>query len=108
MLASRSLVQVLFSKYDLILSKGKEADEYLQFVESALTKRFADRLGSIDLFKIAARPTEEEVVPFAYGLDKLLPIWMEQSALFEQRPYAFDRPSGLREFDELRWKDETK
>jgi hypothetical protein len=101
MLGKQSLVDVLFSKYDLISSDvNNQTEEFLSYIEQELQKKFASRLARIRFHRIAARPARPGNVEPAYGLDAAFPSWVEESA--QHQHLRAPLPTGLstsREFD---------
>lgn len=90
MIDHRTMLQIVFSKWDLV-ENATEIDDVKKFVDSSekkLTNEFGDRVGDVSAFRIAARP-ETTVLPFGFGLDGLLSHWASHSLIL-----AGPRPSG--------------
>ena len=101
MLDKSSLVDVLFTKWDLV--KGSENSfEVKQFVKHVLLEikeRFETRLSRLRFYCVAARP-EKNVLPFAYGLERVFSRWVEKVPERRPRPVCFSVGLiGEREFD---------
>lgn len=101
MLGTQSLVDVLFTKYDLISADvNQQTEEFLSYIEQELKKKFANRLARIRFHRIAARPTRPGSVEPAYGLEAAFPSWVEETAQHKRprAPLPADLSTG-REFD---------
>jgi hypothetical protein len=89
MIGQHTFVDVLFTKRDLLGPlEGSSALDYLNKIRQGLRSEFAHRLGRLRFFEVAARPTVEGV-PLAYGLDRVLPSWVEDTP-FYTRPQLND------------------
>jgi hypothetical protein len=101
MLGKQSLVDVLFTKYDLVSSDvTHQAEEFLNYIEQELLKKFAGRLARIRFHRIAARPVQPGDVEPAYGLEGAFPSWVEETAQHQRSRASL--PTDLntgREFD---------
>jgi len=79
-LTKSSYVDVLFTKLDLI-EKNPDKIEHLEFIKKtkdSITAQFDEQLGRLRFFKIAARP-EGGIFDLGYGMEKLVPSWVEES-----------------------------
>lgn len=79
-LGSRSLVDVLISKWD-ILSTSQAADSAIAFsnaMQQSITNQFASRLGRLRFHNIAVRPDTSEF-ELGHGLDQVFPCWLEET-----------------------------
>jgi Double-GTPase 2 len=84
MIGRRTFVDILFTKRDLLGPlEGSSALNYLNNVRQGLMAEFADRLGRLRFFEVAARPSVAGF-PLAYGLDRVLPSWVEDTPLYTQ------------------------
>ena len=99
MLGRWSIVHLVISKADLVKNADSPTQDFVGFIQKEFMKRFKDRFGQIHWRIIAARPDDEEVLPFAYGLDGLLVNWLEESLMPAQKPIAPVEMSGLRYFE---------
>lgn len=84
MLNSRTLIQVVYSKWDLLLQKGEveEHREFIKGISNEIRLKYPDTEWNIRFFEIASRPHVTSSLSFGYGIDKLLPIWVDESSLF--------------------------
>jgi hypothetical protein len=101
MLGKQSLVDVLFTKYDLISSDiNHQTEEFLSYIQQELLKKFANRLARIRFHRIAARPPQPGSVEPAYGLEGAFSSWVEETAQHQhpRAPLPTDLNTG-REFD---------
>ena len=103
MLGSHSYVDVLFTKWDLVMPKLEEDDglrDFLEAVEVHFKSVFRNRLARLRFFQVAARPRKGSELPFAYNLEKVFPSWVEdrpyRSYYESDFPYA---SASLREID---------
>jgi hypothetical protein len=102
MIGRRTYVDVLFTKRDLLGSPNDPSvRKYLHNIAEDLKRGLAERLGRLRFFEIAARPTRPNF-PFAFGLDRILPSWLEDTPLYDQSPIdlrALAASMAQREFD---------
>lgn len=94
-----SVVDVLFTKWDLVISDQK-SDHHLAFaekVEATLRKEYAERLGCLTFFRIAARPDEKSNLPPCHQLDVVLSHWFAPQPTITTPQLQFDEPADLRE-----------
>ena len=100
MLGLRSRVDVLFSKWDIILNSNKKSDteEFVNNIEKKLKRKFDERIGQLRFAQVAAR-SEKGNLPPAFGLDVLFPSWVEEGLipLFAKPSLPSSLPK--REFD---------
>lgn len=82
MIGLHTFVDVLFTKRDLLDSS---AMTFLDSIRQRLRVEFASRLGRLRFFEVAARP-EVTGFPLAYGLDEVLPSWVEETPFYLMRP----------------------
>jgi hypothetical protein len=101
LLGQHSLVDVLFTKWDLVESSPHKepAEVYAALGEKQMKDRFEARVGRLRFFRIAARPHKESKLPFAYGLSQVLPSWVEESSLFSTTNQNTKSPQWASEFD---------
>lgn len=101
LLGKRSLVDVLFTKWDAIeRSPDKEkAEAYTTLGKKQMKDRFEARVGRLRFFRVAARPEEKSDLPFAYGLSQVFPSWVEESSLFLTTNQNKKSPQWASEFD---------
>jgi hypothetical protein len=84
MIGLHTFVDILFTKRDLLGPlEGSSALDYLNKIRQGLSDEFASRLGRLRFFEVAARPTVEGF-PLAYGLDRILPAWVEDTPFYTQ------------------------
>jgi hypothetical protein len=101
MLGKSSLVDVLFSKWDLVKSSEDEVEvkRFVKYVLLEIKRRFGARLGGLRFHCVAARP-ENDILPFAFGVERIFPGWVEKVS--ERRhvsAYRSVASGGAREFD---------
>lgn len=106
LLDSTSFVDVLFSKWDLVMSSTdvREHFEFIRESQAQLRKDVAPRIARLRFFKIAARGTTPEH-PLGHGLNKVLPSWIQdtpRSAPATDDPLA--NIEDLTEFDRFKWR----
>ncbi|QDU52998.1 TRAFAC clade GTPase domain-containing protein [Gimesia panareensis] len=78
-LGERSLVDVIFSKYDLFVHDDT-ALNFIESIKSAIKDRFGDLLGRIRFSNIAAIPeTGTKAIKLGYGLNEIFPSWVEDN-----------------------------
>jgi len=100
-LDQRSLVYILFSKWDLIeTDKNKQQGiEFVGQVETSIEQQFESRVGRLSFFKVAAR-REKGDLPLGYGLDKPFSSWIEDtSAKILPAKILMQERGGISEFD---------
>jgi len=84
MIGVRTFVDVLFTKRDLLgPPQGSTALDYVDGIRQKMTTQFERSFGRLRFFEVAARPSSLEF-PFAYGLDQILPSWIEDTPLYAQ------------------------
>jgi hypothetical protein len=79
MLGPHSYVDVLFTKWDLVIPKLEEdrLRDFVEVVQANFENDFGNRLSRLRFFKVAARPRKSSELPFAYNLEKIFPSWVE-------------------------------
>ena len=102
MLSSRTLVDILFTKKDLLLGDGASQQKAMKFIDEIakpeFRRHFADRVGRLRMFDVAARP-EDNSLELAYGLDSVLPSWVQDSRANTETELSAASPTSGREFD---------
>jgi len=84
MIGQRTFVDVLITKRDLLGPvDGSTAQTYLNNIRQRLSDEFKHRVGRLRFFEVAARPTVAGF-PLAYGLDQVLPSWVEDTPYYLQ------------------------
>lgn len=79
-LDQRIKIQIVFTKWDLLLSKAHE-DKHFKFVSSVedeirlAAKGFEDK---VDFIKLASRSSTEAGLEAGWGFDKLLSLWVKK------------------------------
>jgi hypothetical protein len=74
MLNKNSFIDIVFSKWDLIvldLNMGGDIIKFTNIIESDLRRNFESKFGMLNFFKIAARPEPSSGLPFGYNLVEL-------------------------------------
>jgi hypothetical protein len=84
MLINKTLIEIVFSKWDLLLTKEevKQNTDYIDEIKKEISSKYPSTQWQIRFFEIASRPHEKSDLKFGHGIDKLLPIWAEESILF--------------------------
>ena len=102
MLGRFSLVNILFTKWDLVRARAEESatEEYIASLKARMKSRFASRVGRLRFFRVAVRPVGGSELPFAYGLSNIFPAWVEDRGTFAvSRDQAPSEPLCVGEFD---------
>jgi len=102
MLGRHSLIDVLFTKWDLVQDRAHQSSTkaYIAHIEEDMRCRFEPRVGRLRFFQVAARPAEGSELPLAYGLSAVFPSWVEETpASLISRLQAFREPEWAGEFD---------
>ena len=99
-LGPKSLVDVIFSKWDLVDENDEaQTGRFIRDLEESIMEHFAPRFRRLRVARIAARP-EKPGFKLGYGLADLFPSWVEESPATEitsdQPVYPADVPT---EFD---------
>jgi hypothetical protein len=100
MIGPRTHVQVAYARWDLVPAAETAEDgrlrTFLERVGEPRLRAFEDRLASLSMGPLAARPTRGDL-ELGHGVDTLLQAWVEQSALLrsaerqEPKPQEHDR-----------------
>ncbi len=100
MLGLHSRVNVLFTKWDIILKGNIEwgAKDFIKNIEVNLKRKFENRLGCLRFTPLAAR-SEKGELPLVYGLDALFPAWVEQGRGAVSTKPSFLNASPERQFN---------
>ena len=102
MLGRSSLIDVLFTKWDLVQNRAEEsaAEEYIASLKAKMKSRFASRVGRLRFFRVAVRPVGGSKLPFAYGLSNIFPAWVEDTGTCARsRDQSLNEPLCVGEFD---------
>jgi uncharacterized protein YbjT (DUF2867 family) len=102
-----SFVDVLFTKWDLVLRSGErtEIEQFLEAFASRTRQLCQPRLGRLRFVQIAARPAPGSPLGFGHGLSELLASWTAESPAVAQRgTVAAWAPEGTSEFDRFLWR----
>jgi hypothetical protein len=77
MLGEMSHVDVLTTKWDLVLTSADRADTeaFAQHTEAEMRRHFAHRVGSLKFSRVAAHPQEGNL-PLGFGLEELFRTWV--------------------------------
>lgn len=81
MLLASTHIQVLFSKWDLLIRKenANEHTSFVQGIEDAITREFSSSYPNISFLQIASRPVKSTGLKIGHGLDDLLKKWATTS-----------------------------
>lgn len=88
MLSSTCKIEVVFSKWDLVVG-SKQPEDVIKYVDETREgmKNLLGPSSSLKFYEIAARP-ESRALPFAHGLPTLVRSWMEEPTTL-QKPDLF-------------------
>lgn len=100
MLGLRSRVDILFTKWDIILSsdQGLNTQEFVKHIETKLKSKFEGRLARLRFAQVAAR-SEKGDLPPAFGLNELFPSWVEEARIAAFPKLSLPSQPPKREFD---------
>jgi double-GTPase-like protein len=102
-----SFVDVLFTKWDLVV-RSHERAEIEQFLEAFTTRTrqlCQPRLGRLRFVQVAARPVAGSPLAFGHGLAELLGSWTADSPAVARRgAVSAWVPEGASEFDRFLWR----
>jgi hypothetical protein len=78
MLAETAVVDVLFTKWDIIATSttADDSERFAKFVESDIKRQFQSRVGALRFARVAAHP-KQGGFPVGYGLEALFATWAE-------------------------------
>jgi energy-coupling factor transporter ATP-binding protein EcfA2 len=80
MLASNSLINVLWTKFDYFeVVKSPDNAQFLIQLRGEIEKEFGARVGRLSFTEVAARPTQVATLKFGHGLAELLKYWLSSS-----------------------------
>jgi chloramphenicol 3-O-phosphotransferase len=97
MLSSASFVDILFTKWDLVMENmDTDLEDFLKMAKSRLQDDFEGRVARLRFFDVAARPRGVSL-PFAFNLDRCFPAWVED---FPER--SFHTPTSTIDQNTLR------
>lgn len=100
-LSQRSLVDVIFSKWDLIENSNEQTETitYISQVETSIKELFESRFGRLRFFKIAAMRAKGNL-PVGYGTKDPFPSWVEDNSETVVPTNIFlNEPEEMSEFD---------
>jgi hypothetical protein len=83
MLNPKTYIEVVFSKWDLLLLEKNNVELHKKFIEgikNEVITRFSATHGNINFYEIASRPKGSSTLEFCYGVDKLFSQWVEESS----------------------------
>jgi GTPase SAR1 family protein len=85
MIGINTYVQVVFTKDDLLIdtTAAEDTEEFIQFIEQELNRKYKDKLGRLEFFRIAARP-KEGGTDSARGLSAVFKVWVEDTPLYKR------------------------
>ncbi|WP_184547202.1 TRAFAC clade GTPase domain-containing protein [Mucilaginibacter sp. FT3.2] len=99
-------IQIIFSRWDLYLKKGKQAihEEFIELLKNDLKTQFGDTF-DLTFVDVSARPKKGQL-EFGYGIDKIFPDWVTKSILDRQFESVDTKPMrGNRQFLQYEFKD---
>ncbi len=90
MVGPKTFVDVLILKRDLLEpAEGSSSTlDYVQGIRERMANQFKDRFGRLRFFEVAARPSTSKF-PYGYGLEEILPSWIEDTP-FYSKPHQID------------------
>jgi hypothetical protein len=104
MIGRQTLVEVLFTKDDLIRVTEQEhaTREFLEVFERDLRERYESELGGLRFYRIAARAKEGVA---SYGLPEVFRVWVEES-MYRLIPSTSHQRivTSERDFDQFGWR----
>jgi hypothetical protein len=107
MLGRSTFVDVVFTKWDLVLASpaAAEVDEFATAFAEKTRLHCEARLGRLRFCRVAVRPARGAPVAYAHGLDELFGAWVEASPAFVPPPVEpIPLPDGASEFDRFLWR----
>jgi hypothetical protein len=93
MLSPETYVQILFSKWDLLLEK-KDKESHIKFVDATILdigRKFEKDLNNLSFHKVASRPVHPNEIKQGYGFENLCKIWASNSPLTIIRPESYSK-----------------
>jgi hypothetical protein len=93
MLNPDTYVQILFSKWDLLLQK-KDKESHIKFVDSTILeieRKFKKYINNLSFHKVASRPVHPNEIQQGYGFENLCKIWASKSPLTIIRPETYSK-----------------
>jgi GTPase SAR1 family protein len=81
MLSEHTYIEVIFSRWDLLLQRENYEDhkKFIESLKQTIIEKFQSTHKRIRFFEIASRPASAKGLDFGYGIDKILPEWVEKS-----------------------------
>jgi hypothetical protein len=107
MLGRSAFVDVVFTKWDVVLASpaAAEVDEFVAAFAEKTRGHCEARVGRLRFFRVAVRPARGAPVTYGHGLDELFVSWVEASAAFVPAPVGpIPLPEGASEFDRFLWR----
>ncbi len=100
MIGTRTSVEVIFTKWDLVIGEldNNKLKNFIKRIEQEFMENFGERIGSLQIFKVAARPISP-ILPFGYELDKIFPLWVESVHTRSYYQAYQETQHQIREFD---------
>lgn len=100
-LDQRSLVDVLFSKWDIVDNSENKLEDiaFIEQVEASIKHQFTSRVGRLRFFRVAARPAKGDFL-LGHGLTAPFSSWVEDTpAEILPTNMALDEPKDISELD---------
>ncbi|MGH7263398.1 MAG: TRAFAC clade GTPase domain-containing protein, partial [Candidatus Rokuibacteriota bacterium] len=107
MLGRSAFVDVVFTKWDVVLTSpaAAEVEEFVAAFAEKTRLHCEARVGRLRFFRVAVRPARGAPVAYGHGLDELFVSWVEASAAFVRAPVdPIPMPEGASEFDRYLWR----
>ena len=81
MLGKHTLVEVVFSKWDLIEPRKRKSPhtKFVDFAKGSLNDEFGKAFGKLAFYEIASRPADTTKYAFGYNLDSLFLSWVSET-----------------------------
>ena len=102
LLDSTSRVDVLISKYDIVKIKCEDLKilSFLDDFKKDIELQFSKLFKQLRIYEIAARPNPEtEEIGLGYGLEKLIPNWIESNPEYDHNEYVEYKSNSYSEFN---------
>ena len=96
---SECILQIIFSKYEL-LSDLENADDLLKNIKNSIKLRLSPLFLNIQFFNIAAMPRDTKIFPVGYGVEDLLKSWKERQSHIKKN-VLLEEQLNFSEFDKL-------
>lgn len=97
-LAGNSSVDIIISKWDVVNLRLQEDPTHQEFIDKLnkdINDKYRERFAEIRFFNIAARPSVTSAdIPLGYGLEEVLPSWIENCKKANGREYVLNHQNA--------------